>query len=433
MRCVPEFSMEEIMKKILSIALIVALAVTSVFAATYNGEADIELGFNLDSKNYGFTNTQLRKLKWTLTYETGDAGSEGEGDLKAVIAATFTASQKVADDSKLVDEVPEFLAAEVIKFSAKITKADILYKDVLRVGILNAGKSAAYAKSTFKIGDNGGKQLDNVGAIEKYAPGFNFTAYGFNGGFGLSGNTDTKAVKYFGWVETKSFDLSEGLTAQAAFALAGDEDKVQVVANAKADYKNEDAKATASLATDFGYKEEKAALDLALKGTYDFVTVEAYVGSAKNFEDVELAAKLSATYSFEGGSVGGSFQADDIADKDPNVNREFKPALNANYTLNDMVKFEAEASFAIIAKELTVKPAVSYLHEKFTAKAGLELGVKFGESTTVTAIKPEVTVSSDKIISNATLAAGWKGADFAKEADKVKAKGVIYTSCSISF
>ena len=419
------------MKKILSIALIVALAVTSVFAATYNGEADIELGFDLDSKDYGFTNTQLRKLKWTLTYETGDAGSEGEGDLKAVIAATFTASQKVADDSDLVDESTT-LPLEGIKFSAAISKADILYKDVLRVGILNAGKSAAYAKSTFKIGGN---QLDKVKALDPKTPGFNFTAYGFNGGFGLKGNTGSETFAYFGWVETKSFELSEGFTAQAAFALAGNQtDKAQIVANAKADYKNEDAKVTASLATDFGYKDETAALDLALKGTYDFVTVEAYVGSAKNFEEVELAAKLSATYSFEGGSVGGSFQADDIADKDPNVAREFTPALNANYTLNDMVKFEAEASFAIIAKKLTVKPAVSYLHEKFTAKAGLELGVEFGESTTVTAIKPEVTVSSDKIISNATLAAGWKEANLVKNAsDAVSAKGIIYTSCSISF
>ena len=432
MRCVPEFSMEEIMKKILSIALIVALAVTSVFAATYNGEADIELGFDLDSKDYGFTNTQLRKLKWTLTYETGDAGSEGEGDLKAVIAATFSASQKIADDSDLVKEDDSTLPKEDIAFSAAITKADILYKDVLRVGILNAGKSAAYAKSTFKIG---GKQRDNVGAIEKYAPGFNFTVYGFNGGFGLWGNTAAETFKYFGWVETKSFDLAEGLTAQAAFAIAGNEtDKAQLVANAKADYKNEDAKVTASLATDFGYKNETAALDLALKGTYDFLTVEAYVGSANKFEDVELAAKLSATYTFDGGSVGGSFQADDIADKDPNVDREFTATLNGNYTLNEMVKFEAEASFAIIAKKLTVKPAVSYINEKFTAKAGLELGVLFGESSKVTAIKPYVTVSSDKLISNATVAAGWKSADLVKNAaDEITAKGVIYTSCSISF
>ncbi len=419
------------MKKILSIALIVALAVTSVFAATYNGEADIELGFDLDKKDYGFTNTQLRKLKWTLTYETGDAGSEGEGDLKAVIAATFSASQKIADDDDLVDESTAF-RGESIKFSAAITKADILYKDVLRVGILNAGKSAAYAKSTFKIG---GKQLDNVEAIDKYAHGFNFTAYGFNGGFGLEGNTAAETFKYFGWVETKSFDLAEGLTAQAAFAIAGKEtDKVQLVANAKADYKNEDAKVTASLATDFGYKNETAALDLALKGTYDFLTVEAYVGSANKFEDVELAAKLSATYTFDGGSVGGSFQADDIADKDPNVDREFTAALNGNYTLNEMVKFEAEASFAIIAKKLTVKPAVSYLNEKFTAKAGLELGVQFGDSSKVTAVKPYVTVSSDKLISNATVAAGWKSADLVKNAaDEITAKGVIYTSCSISF
>lgn len=99
-----------------------------------------------------------------------------------------------------------------------------------------------------------------------------------------------------------------------------------------------------------------------------------------------------------------------------------------------MVKFEAEASFAIIAKKLTVKPAVSYINEKFTAKAGLELGVLFGESSKVTAIKPYVTVSSDKLISNATVAAGWKSADLVKNAaDEITAKGVIYTSCSISF
>ena len=84
------------MKKILSTTLIVALAVTSVFAATYNGAAEIELGYDLESKDYGFTNTQLRKLKWIITFDSGEAGSEGEGDLRAVIAATFSASQKIA-------------------------------------------------------------------------------------------------------------------------------------------------------------------------------------------------------------------------------------------------------------------------------------------------------------------------------------------------
>ena len=118
-----------------------------------------------------------------------------------------------------------------------------------------------------------------------------------------------------------------------------------------------------------------------------------------------------------------------MADKATGVAREFKATVNGDYTYQP-VKAEAEVSYAIIAKTLTVKPAVSYIHEVFTAKAALELGVKFAENTTVTAIKPSVTVSSDKIINNATLELGWTGADFAESASK---KGKIATSATISF
>ena len=419
------------MKKILSIALIVALAVTSAFAAaTYNGNASIELGFDLDSKDYGFTNGVQHKLNWTVELDTGTAGSEGEGDLKAVIAASFSLKSKLAEDKDYVDG--DFSKAATFDAEAKITKADILYKDVVRVGILNAGKSADYAKAFFKNDDK--KEINNVAAIDKFAPGFNFTVYGFNGGFGLKGNTEAETVKYFGWVETKSFDLAEGTTAQAAFALAGEKDKVQIAASAKAAYKNEDAKISADFATDFGYKDETAALNLAINGTYDFVTVNVYVGSANKFEDVELAAKASATYKFDGGKVGGYFQAVDIADKDEAVAQEFTVDVNGEYTINEMAKVAADVSYAIKAKMLVVKPAVSYLNEKFTAEAGLELDVVFGDKTKATAIKPYITVSTDTIISNATLEAGWKNADFAKnEADEIKNKGYIYTSCSITF
>ena len=420
------------MKKILSIALIVALAVTSAFAAaTYNGNASIELGFDLDSKDYGFTNGVQHKLNWTVELDTGTAGSEGEGDLKAVIAASFSLKSKLAEDKDYVDGNFSLNPA-AFEAEAKITKADILYKDVVRVGILNAGKSADYAKAFFK--NDAKKEINNVAAIDKFAPGFNFTVYGFNGGFGLKGNTEAETVKYFGWVETKSFDLAEGTTAQAAFALAGEKDKVQIAASAKAAYKNEDAKISADFATDFGYKDETAALDLAINGSYDFIGVKVYVGSANKFEDVELAAKLSATYEFDGGKVGGYFQAVDIADKDEAVAQEFTVDVNGEYTINEMIKVEADVSYGIKAKKLVAKPAVSYLNEKFTAKAGLELDVVFGDETKVTAIKPYITVSTDKIISNATLAAGWKKADFAKNAaDEVTAKGVIYTSCTIAF
>ena len=422
--------MEEIMKKILSIALIAALALTSVFAATYNGKAALELGYDLDSSKYGFENSTSRKLKWTITYDTGTAGSEGEGDLRAVIAAEFTASQKVADDSDYVAEGEDGAVTpgdSSIKFTAAITKADILYKELVRVGILNAGKSADYAKAFYK--NDAKKDINNVAAVDKYTDGFNFTVAGFNGGFGLTGNAEAETVKYVAWAETKSFDLYEGLTAQAAAVVAGDQDAAQFGVSAKADYKNEEAKLSASVATDFGYKAEKATLDLAVKAGYDFVTLDAYVGTADSFENTELGAKVAATYKFENGSVGGSFAGQNMADKATGVAREFKATVNGDYTYQP-VKAEAEVSYAIIAKALTVKPAVSYIHEVFTAKAALELGVKFAENTTVTAIKPSVTVSSDKIINNATLELGWTGADFAESANK---KGKIATSATISF
>mgnify|MGYP002521380095 FL=1 len=418
------------MKKILSIALIAALALTSVFAATYNGKAALELGYNLDDSNYGFANSVGHKLKWTLELEAGTAGSEGEGDLKAVIAAEFSIKNEIADDDDMVDGN---LEKEINKLAveAKITKADILYKELVRVGILNAGKSADYAKSFYKNTEK--KNVNNVEAVEKIGnelvPGFNFTVAGFNGGFGLTGKAKDETVKYLAWAETKSFELSEGLTAQAAAIVAGDQDAAQFGVSAKAAYKNEDAKLSASVATDFGYKEEKAALDLAVKAGYDFVTLDAYVGTADSFENTEFGAKVAATYKFENGSVGGSFAGQNMADKATGVAREFKATVNGDYTYQP-VKAEAEVSYAIIAKTLTVKPAVSYIHEVFTAKAALELGVKFAENTTVTAIKPSVTVSSDKIINNATLELGWTGADFAESANK---KGKIVTSATISF
>ena len=91
------------MKKILSIALIVALALTSVFATTYNGKAALELGYDLDKEDYGFDNSLGRKLSWTLELETGTAGSEGEADLRAAIAAEFSVGNEIADDDDMED------------------------------------------------------------------------------------------------------------------------------------------------------------------------------------------------------------------------------------------------------------------------------------------------------------------------------------------
>ena len=444
------------MKKILSIALIVALALTSVFATTYNGKAALELGYDLDKEVYGFTNSLGHKLSWTLELETGTAGSEGEADLRAAIAAEFSVGNEIADDDDMEDG--NFKESFELDAEAKITKADILYKDIVRVGILDAGKSADYAKAFYEykykeIGDDGTEtekkdKLNTVQSINKdnleekyysvlgiaYPAGLNFTVAGFNGGFGLKGNAKVETVDYLAWAETKSFDLYEGLTAQAAAAVTGNEENNLFTLSAKTAYTNEEAKVSASLATDFGYMNNadngEALLDLALNASYDFVTVDAYVGTFDSFENTELGAKVAATYKFENGSVGGSFAGQNMADKKTPYSREFTATVKGDYTYQP-VKAEAEVSYAIIDKELTVKPAVSYLNDLFTAKAGLELVTVFGEKDTkVTKIAPTVSVSSEKIVNNATLELAWTGADFAEGVDL---NGKIAATATIEF
>lgn len=55
--------------------------------------------------------------------------------------------------------------------------------------------------------------------------------------------------------------------------------------------------------------------------------------------------------------------------------------------------------------------------------------MKFADEFTMTNIAPEVVVSSEAIVSGATLSLGWTGADFGETADKT---GVIKVTAKIS-
>ena len=56
--------------------------------------------------------------------------------------------------------------------------------------------------------------------------------------------------------------------------------------------------------------------------------------------------------------------------------------------------------------------------------------MKFADEFAMTKIAPEIVVSSDAIVSGATLSLGWTGADFADTA--AKANGVIKATAKIS-
>ena len=75
------------MKKILSIALVALLAASTVFAG-FTGKATVGLGYNLETKAYGFSNSTESTVTFELSSE--EAGAEAEGSVFAGIKGSFT-------------------------------------------------------------------------------------------------------------------------------------------------------------------------------------------------------------------------------------------------------------------------------------------------------------------------------------------------------
>ena len=398
------------MKKILSIALIAALVATSAFAA-FSGSAAIKAGVDLDSKNYGFINSDSETLIFTFEFASGEVSASGEGDLRAEIAADFSVGfdyDTTADD--LVTD------ASVIE----ITKANIIYKDVT-VGILNAGKSATYA-ADYHLDDDGDPITNYVKALSG-VPGFTVSAFGYNGGFGFNGDADAETYAVLAHAQTKSFDLAEGVTAQAAAGMKVTETASVFGVSAKADLSKD--LLSASIAADFAVSE-KVGLEVAAKAAYDFVSADVYFFSVDGFETNVLDAKLAASKAVsETVTVGGSVEViNAIADA-----RELKVGANVKAVVAP-VTVEAKADYAVFGKTVDATVKATYAAEKFSAYAKFVAGMKFADEFTMTKIAPEVGVSSDAIVSGATLSFGWTGADFADTADK--ANGVIKATAKIS-
>ncbi len=75
------------MKKILSIALVALLAASTVFAG-FTGKAAVGLGYNLETKAYGFSNSTESTVTFELSSE--ETGAEAEGSVFAGIKGSFT-------------------------------------------------------------------------------------------------------------------------------------------------------------------------------------------------------------------------------------------------------------------------------------------------------------------------------------------------------
>ena len=404
------------MKKILSIALIAALIVGSAFAGFKKGEATIDLGYDLDEQTYGFANGTAVKYNFGFVLGEETAEKAGEGDLRAEIAASFKAEFKAAD----YEGTAPLAIADAVVSTLNITKADIIYKDIT-FGILGAGKSATYA-ADYHLDNTTGKPVrDKVVGLDG-VKGFTVSAFGYNGGFGLEGDADAETYAVLAHVQTKSFDLAEGVTAQAAAGMKVTDASKAFGVSAKAALSKD--LLSASIAADFAVAE-KVALEVAAKAAYDFVSADVYFFSVDGFETKVLDAKLAASKAVsETVTVGGSVEViNAIADA-----RELKVGANVKAVVAP-VTVEAKADYAVFGKTVGTTTKVTYAAEKFSAYAKLEANMKFADEFAMTKIAPEVVVSSDAIVSGATLSLGWTGADFAETANK---KGAIKATAKIS-
>ena len=405
------------MKKILSIALIAALVATSAFAA-FSGSAAIKAGVDLDSKNYGFINSDSETLIFTFEFASGEVSASGEGDLRAEIAADFSIGfdyDTTADD--LVTD------ASVIE----ITKANIIYKDVT-VGILNAGKSATYA-ADYHLDDDGDPITNYVKALSG-VPGFTVSAFGYNGGFGFNGDADAETYAVLAHAQTKSFDLAEGVTAQAAAGMKVTESASVFGVSAKTAFVKDAISADA--AVDFGFGE-KVAVDFAANAAYDFVSANVYYGTEDGFESNKLDAMVAAEKAVnENITVGGSVDFTDIIVDA----REIAISADGTFAFAP-VTLGASASYSVFAKDLEVSADVTYGADLFTAKAGVVFGTAI-DTEDSSYVYATASISSDKVVDGATISLAYSPAkdsgvvvtNYLKDGTKL---GTIYASATIAF
>ena len=119
------------MTKLLSIALIAPLVVSSVFATSFTGSAEVKSSFNFNDKTYGIGNVSGTELKWSWAIDSGDGSSTGPEKLYAEMAGTWSVSFNPKGEKVTAGNVTPAI-------SLSVDKANIVY-DKLSESILGSG------------------------------------------------------------------------------------------------------------------------------------------------------------------------------------------------------------------------------------------------------------------------------------------------------
>ena len=437
------------MKKGIIVLLIAVLVSGFAFAGTFKGSAGIEFGVDLDTHAWGFANPQSGKYSFKFEFDSTKVAI-GEGhetdvwaELDAEASLVLNLSNKAIGSA---DVSP--------KYTAKITKANIHVGEIT-FGILNSGTAVDYAASYYDDDENGASDYDFLGGESNLAPGFTVEYKGWYGGFGatgnwkVEGNADDNRSYIWGHGKTQSFELADGLTAEAGGYAVIDKTAGQdryIGGGLKVDYAAD--KLTAGIAGDGALKKSNVTFGLEgnIYATYDFVRLDIY-GASRDYIDyyteddflLKLDARISAGYTFDlnedialdvegwvdARDTTAKYLAIEIGSTQSTEVDAFTIALAEVATLENLANSDEKFAFG-----LEVSEKVTYKHDKFTAYEQLTATFDFSAEDALESLAFEAGISTDAIVENAVLALVYKSADFA---DFEHHRGNITVSCTIPF
>ena len=458
------------MKKILTIALVALLAASTAFAG-FSGKATLSLGYDTESKEYGFVNGDSFSVDLDLATESAEKA--GEGDIYAGVKASL--ALKIIDSNYQPLYVKDYTGRGMgIVFS--LDEAYVAGED-WKVAITGTQDGPDFATSAidvyyklskdalgfYKTGYywNYSQKATTYAVSTNKAPGVTVSykdwsvAAGFNGG---EADEETGAPKFFNYhvsAFTPSFTLADGLTTKVAAVASGIKNATNsdIKINDVAQYdesKNYDAfGASAEIAyasdafsgkldADFGMKKTVGTdkfvpgLDIAANAVVSGFTVDAYYqyGEEVQFISAKVAADLNT---FEV-PVVLTVYGKDVANKEKGQTFGGK----AESTL-DAFTLAANGSYTLSSKKLALGGSVEYKAEKYTAKAGLNFS-KVLEEDGAKQLYANASVESDVLVPGATLALEygpneniWTGDVVTNYLAEEATFGYVSASCTIKF
>lgn len=444
------------MKKIFSILLVAALAVSTVFAA-FTGSASVSAGYNFETGDYGFLDNDS-SFDLNVDLSTASAEAVAEGDVYASIKASLAI--KVVDGDDKTSEFDTVIigsdenSVAKLAFVASLDEAKVQGSDWY-VSIKGVPSVTDLAKSfttkTIKNAtDDFGFKRDNYTEAITYkaaydkAHGIEAGYAGYVAGVGFEGKKDG-GFAYTGFFKTPEYNF-DGVVLQAG-AVASKVANAGVNnggISAKVGYVSDEFSVTA--ASDFGLALTKNGdkydatpdADVALNVAVAPVTIDAYY--ATNVETGKDGKTSTMTKNYLAAQVATDLNSFDVpvkvtfTGKDLVNTQDLSAKVEA--TVVDGLTVSANGGYVIDTTKVSVGAGAKYTADAFTV--GGNVGYNFRvNADNYNVLTVDAYVESAALIPGATLKLAYSKADndmnLLPDQNTAQNFGKIVASCKIAF